>query len=161
MKRIFLLSGSNSGDCKANLASAAVSISETAGRIIQKSKIYKSEAWGYKSRNAFFNQCLELESDLSANEILEKLLEIETRMGRIRSSGGYADRLIDIDILFYGDDAIQSEKIIIPHPRLQLRKFALVTMNEIAGDFVHPVLKKKISDLLLECMDVSLVTEAG
>jgi len=155
MKRVFLLMGSNIGDSADMLRQASAHISGKAGRIIQKSAIYFSEPWGYESKNSYFNQCLEIETSLLPQVLLENLLEIERQMGRERNYMGYADREMDIDILLYGDEIINNANLIIPHPRLHLRKFALVPLNEIAEGIFHPVLNKKISDLLGDCTDAS------
>jgi 2-amino-4-hydroxy-6-hydroxymethyldihydropteridine diphosphokinase len=157
MKRVFLLTGSNLGNSISLMNSALVLIGEKIGRVVQKSHVYRSDSWGYESSLAFYNQCLELETDLSPHLILEKILGIESKMGRARTGNGYTDRKMDIDILFFGEKIINDEKLTIPHPLMHLRRFALVPLNEIAGEFMHPVLKKSISELLSECNDESLV----
>ena len=156
IKKIFLLTGSNLGDSVSNLEMAAKAISEEVGGIIRKSAIYKSESWGYESNRKFFNQCLEVESEFSAHEILDRILKIEKKMGRVRKGNNYSDRIIDIDILFFGGDIIEDAMLSIPHPRLHLRRFALFPMNEIAPNFIHPLIKKSIRILLDECGDIAM-----
>jgi 2-amino-4-hydroxy-6-hydroxymethyldihydropteridine diphosphokinase len=158
MNTVFLLTGSNLGDSIRHIYSAADSIDNTLGRVLKKSHIYRSESWGYKSSKVFYNQCIELETKFSPQAILEKVLKVEMDMGRVRIGKGYSDREIDIDILFFGEEIIEDEELYIPHPRMHLRRFALVPMAEIALDFIHPVLKKSISELLTICQDKSLVT---
>jgi 2-amino-4-hydroxy-6-hydroxymethyldihydropteridine diphosphokinase len=158
MNRVFLLTGSNLGDSFQVLKKAESTVADTLGKVIRISHVYCSESWGYESNSRFFNQCIELESEHRPQEILEKILKIENEMGRIRIANTYADRIIDIDILFYGSEIIDTENLIVPHPRIHLRKFALVPMEEIAGNFVHPVFKKTISELLEFCRDDSKVT---
>ncbi|MCB8994166.1 MAG: 2-amino-4-hydroxy-6-hydroxymethyldihydropteridine diphosphokinase [Bacteroidales bacterium] len=157
MKRVFLLTGSNLGDSRELLKEAITRISLLPLKIFQSSGIYQSKAWGYSSENYFFNQCIGLDTSLSSDILLKKLLEIEMEMGRIRGVEGYADRVIDIDILFYGSEIIHTTELVIPHPRLHLRRFALVPLKEIAPGFLHPELKKTISELLDSCPDGSIV----
>jgi 2-amino-4-hydroxy-6-hydroxymethyldihydropteridine diphosphokinase len=159
MKRVFLLTGSNLGDTISILKNAEVSLGNVFGHLVQKSQIYCSEAWGYESSRLFFNQCIAIETELSPHETLKKILEIETAMGRVRAAGKeYSDRVIDIDILFFGNKIIEDDLLIVPHPRMHLRKFALVPLNEIAGSIIHPVFKKSVFDLLQNCRDESHLT---
>ena len=157
MKRVFLLTGSNLGDRSSLMKRAEVAIGSIIGKVVQKSHIYKSESWGYKSSGFFYNQCLEIETDLDPHSILKEILNIETKLGRTRVKKDYSDRFIDIDILFYGDEIIRDEHLTIPHPRMHLRKFAMVPLNEIAGDFIHPVFQTTVSELLVRCKDDSEV----
>lgn len=121
--------------------------------------MYQSRAWGYESKNLYFNQALVLKTNHNPQNTLDLLLDIETTLGRTRNSAeGYADRPIDIDIMFFDDLTIQTEKLCIPHPRLHLRKFCLVPLNEIVSDLEHPVFKKNIHDLLGICPDPSELT---
>lgn len=160
MNRLFLLTGSNLGDCKYHLNNALDYISREIGKISNASDVYCSEAWGYKSSGKYYNQCLEIETKYNPFEILDIILGIESKMGRKREGLGYSDREIDIDILFFNSESINDSRLVVPHPRLHLRKFALIPMNEIAEDFIHPVLGKKISELLSLCGDETLVNRA-
>jgi 2-amino-4-hydroxy-6-hydroxymethyldihydropteridine diphosphokinase len=161
MKRVFLLTGSNLGESINLISMAAKHAGEKIGDVKQRSHVYSSESWGYHSADLYYNQCIEVKTESEPYEILEKILKIESEMGRIRSGKGYTDRVIDIDILFYGGEIINENELTIPHPRLHLRKFALVPMNEIAGDFIHPVFQKTIKELLDECEDKAVITMRG
>jgi 2-amino-4-hydroxy-6-hydroxymethyldihydropteridine diphosphokinase len=154
---IYLLTGTNLGNRMANLEQAKQSISEEIGTVIGSSSIYESEPWGFTSEHLFLNQVIVAESELNPQEVLVKIGKIETLMGRIRTGKGYSERVIDIDILFYGQDVINLPGLIIPHQHLQDRMFALLPMNEISPDFPHPVLSKTISRLMAECKDKLMV----
>lgn len=149
----YLLLGSNIGDSRLYLEQAVALISSKIGETVQASSLYTSEPWGFSSEQWFVNQVIEIETHLTPEELLQNLLLIEKKLGRERNNAQYASRTIDIDILFYENKIIQTELLIIPHPRLHLRKFVLLPLAEIAPDFVHPVLKKNIKTLLDECPD--------
>ena len=159
MSIAYLLSGSNLGDRAANLQSAMSLIREHAGNITVCSPVYESPSWGFEHPVPFLNQAIEIETSLSAESLLSTLHQIERKCGRKRSGDGYAARTLDIDILFYDDIIIDTADLSIPHPRLQLRRFALLPMSVIAPGLQHPVLGKSISELLHECPDDSIVTE--
>jgi 2-amino-4-hydroxy-6-hydroxymethyldihydropteridine diphosphokinase len=161
MNTVFLLTGSNLGESISLLNLAVKYIEKELGSIVKLSHIYRSESWGYKSISLYYNQCVEIETDFEPHVLLGKILEIEAKMGRVRKGMGYSDREIDIDILFYKQEIIEDGTLIIPHPRIHLRKFALIPMYEIAGDFIHPLLKKSISELLDICSDESIVSVAS
>ena len=152
MALAYLLLGSNMGQSKALLANAADRIQQLIGPIQVQSSIYKSDAWGIEDQDPFLNQVLLVETPLSASNLLQSLLKIEQQMGRIRSVK-WGARIIDIDILFYDNEQIQDDNLIIPHPALAERRFTLIPLNEIAPDFLHPVLNKTIVSLLLTCTD--------
>lgn len=152
MHEVFLLTGSNLGDRKYFL-DLALAETEAAGILTDVSGVYESIPWGYKSENSFLNQCIKLETNYSPHQLLKILKEAEQKAGRVNSDKFYADRCLDVDILFYGSEIIQEENLIIPHPRLHLRAFTLVPLAEIAPYFVHPVLQKKIVTLLEDCED--------
>jgi 2-amino-4-hydroxy-6-hydroxymethyldihydropteridine diphosphokinase len=94
-----------------------------------------------------------VESELKPDLILNKILTIEKDMGRLKKTDQYSDRYIDIDILFFDNMIINSKSLEIPHPRIQLRKFVLTPMLELTPDLIHPILKKSIRQLEMECVD--------
>lgn len=153
MIKLYLLLGGNLGDKSQVFKETTKLINEKVGKITRQSHIYETEPWGFESSDLFWNQVLELAVLISPQEVLNSTQQIEHQLGRTRAAQHYDSRIIDIDILFYGDQIISLENLTIPHPRIQDRKFALVPLNEIAPDLIHPVLQKSISQLLLECPD--------
>jgi 2-amino-4-hydroxy-6-hydroxymethyldihydropteridine diphosphokinase len=149
---IFLLLGSNLGDREANLDLAGHHIERLIGEIVKKSSLYKTVAWGKTDQPYFFNQVLEVRTLLSPEKLLQQILSIERSMGRARAER-WGERLIDIDILLYGDTILDSDTLHIPHPHMHNRRFTLVPLAEIAPGMIHPVFKKNITTLLEECPD--------
>ena len=119
-------------------------------QILQNSEIIETKPYGNVNQPDFLNCVTKIETELNPVELLKICTEIEKKLGRKRSLK-WAARTIDIDILFYGNKTFQSDELIIPHPEIQKRKFVLKSLNEICPDFVHPVLNKKISQIILEC----------
>ena len=152
--KIYLSIGGNLGDRKTYLKKAIKLLIKAVGHQVQASNIYETEAWGKTDQEPFLNQVLEMESYLSAFELLKTCLKIEAALGRSREER-WGSRSIDIDILFYGDEIIEEKHLQIPHPRLHQRNFVLIPLKEIAPDFLHPVLGKKI-DLLSKSSKDSL-----
>ena len=140
------------GDRKMNLVRARNLIGEKCGELENISSIYETAAWGKIDQPMFLNQCIQINTPLKPIPLLQQILEIEKHLGRTRHEK-YGPRIIDIDILFYNDEIYNDSLLTVPHPALQYRRFALKPMNEIAPDFVHPVLKKTIAKLLEECPD--------
>lgn len=157
MVKGYLLLGSNLGDRETNLQKGLELISNDKCTILQTSSIYESEPWGYTDPNPYYNLVAEFETSLLPEQLLENCLRAENRLGRTRNSKEFEAREIDIDILFYGNTILNTEKLTVPHPRIQLRKFVLVPLAELCPDFVHPVLAKTMVQLLLECSDKSWV----
>lgn len=157
MNKAYLLTGGNMGNREKNLARAKNLIGELAGKVTRASALYETAAWGKTDQPSFFNQALELETALSPKELLPVLLAIEKQLGRQRDEK-YGPRIIDIDILLYGDQICNDPQLRIPHPELQNRRFALTPLAEIGPGLVHPVFKKSITELLAICTDTLEVT---
>jgi 2-amino-4-hydroxy-6-hydroxymethyldihydropteridine diphosphokinase len=128
------------------------------GSFYIQSSTFRSGAWGYKSENKFLNQLVIFKTDLSARDILKICLDTEIKLGRERNAlSGYSDRVIDIDILYIDDLVLNDDQLIIPHPRLQDRLFALVPLCEVIPEFIHPVLQKSNKSLLSLCPDNTII----
>jgi 2-amino-4-hydroxy-6-hydroxymethyldihydropteridine diphosphokinase len=157
MENVFLLLGVNLGDRIQQLARARTSISQHIGPIVEGSQLYETDAWGKEDQPRFLNQVVKVNTTKSARRVLELIQEIETALGRVREVRWDA-RLIDIDILFYGKAIIDERDLQIPHPLLPQRRFALVPMNEIAPEWMHPVLNQQIAEILEQTDDRLEVT---
>jgi len=143
---IYLALGTNLGDREVNLQKAIDALAPKV-RLVRKSSIYATPPWGYADQPEFLNQVIEVDTPLRPLPLLHLLKSIEAEMGR-EETFRYGPRLIDLDILFYGQEIVEGELLTIPHPRLQERAFVLMPLAEIAPNFVHPVLNKTIRELL-------------
>ena len=152
MSKVYLSIGSNKGNRSILINKAIDEIEKKVGIIISRSSIYQTKSWGFDS-NDFYNLCLLIDTDIEPKSLLINLKKIEKSMGREDIDGSYSDRFIDIDILFYDNITTDSEDLKIPHPKIEIRKFVLVPMLEIADDYVHPILNKTIKELDNECSD--------
>lgn len=151
MALVYLGLGSNLGDKEANLLQAIEQIKKQIGPIVARSVFFVSEPWGFDSENSFLNACVAAETAKIPLECLSLLKDIEKALGRPeKASGGYKDRVIDLDILFYDNLVVDDATLCIPHPLLHKRNFVLEPLAEIAPDLVHPVFGKTIKKLLLE-----------
>ncbi|HXN06584.1 MAG TPA: 2-amino-4-hydroxy-6-hydroxymethyldihydropteridine diphosphokinase [Nitrospiria bacterium] len=146
---VFIGLGSNLGDREAYIDFGVREIGKIAGEtsILELSSLYETEPVSETHQPLFLNAVLKAETGLSPEKFLEALLRIEKESGRL-GTGQEEPRTLDLDLLFYGDRILQKEKMIVPHPRLHLRKFVLAPLSEIAPDWEHPVFKKSIKDLL-------------
>jgi 2-amino-4-hydroxy-6-hydroxymethyldihydropteridine diphosphokinase len=153
-----ILLGTNLGDKLSMLESAKKSIQNKIGDITKSSSIYETAAWGNTNQPSFLNCIVQVFTDFSPQILLEKLLNIEAEMGRIRLEK-WAPRTIDLDILYYNNEVISNENLIIPHPQIQNRRFTLLPLFEILPDFIHPVLGISNLDLLSICEDSSEVVK--
>jgi 2-amino-4-hydroxy-6-hydroxymethyldihydropteridine diphosphokinase len=148
----YLLIGGNQGDRLARLAAARDLIAAAGGDIGLASSIYETAAWGKTDQPAFLNQALKVATSRDARAWLLTLLDIEEKMGRLRLEK-YGPRIIDIDILFFNNSIIRDPGLIIPHPEIRNRRFALTPLEEIAPLLIHPVFQKTVRELLAECTD--------
>jgi 2-amino-4-hydroxy-6-hydroxymethyldihydropteridine diphosphokinase len=156
MNNIFLLIGSNLGDRKLFLKQAIKHIEDDIAPLVKASSVYETQSWGKTDAPDYLNQVLMLQTLLPAQVVLEKILAIENLLGRKREEK-WGSRIIDIDILFYGDAIIKEPNLQVPHPELHKRRFTLEPLAEIAADFVHPVLNKNILQLKNELKDNLIV----
>ena len=151
--------GSNMGDKKGTCLKA-LDLLGRAGRVKKVSSFYCTEPVGYREQEDFVNAVAELETDISPEALLAECHSIEDALGRSRELR-WGPRTINLDILLYGDRVISEPTIIIPHPRLAIRRFVLVPLCEIAPQAVHPVFKKTVGHLLHELKDPHKVARCG
>jgi 2-amino-4-hydroxy-6-hydroxymethyldihydropteridine diphosphokinase len=157
MNRVYIQLGSNLGNREGYLKQSQVMLIDEIGLIIKKSSIYESSPWGVENQSSFLNQVLLLETDVNPFDLLDIILNIEKEMGRVRIEK-WGERIIDIDILFYNDEIIETNNLCIPHPYISKRRFVLSPLDEIAKNYIHPLLQKTINELLLECLDEEKVS---
>jgi 2-amino-4-hydroxy-6-hydroxymethyldihydropteridine diphosphokinase len=152
MPKLYLLLGGNLGDRIGYLSQARELIASRIGPITQESGLYETAAWGKKDQPAFLNQVLELQTTLTPEQVLQGINQLEHELGRVRQEH-WGARVIDIDILFYDDLVLQTQRLTIPHPQLHLRRFTLLPLAEIAPNLLHPVLGIGVHELLKNCPD--------
>lgn len=150
---VFIALGSNLGDRAENLKKAIREIELKLGAMIKQSSVYETKPWGKTNQPDFFNQVVLVHSNKSPEECLLSLLNIEKQMGRKREEK-WGARIIDLDLLYVNGTIIQTEKLVLPHPGIALRRFVLVPLVEIAPDFIHPISQKKQRQLLNECPEL-------
>ena len=150
MTRSYILFGSNQGDKQALLEQACLLINNRCGLLSERSSAYTTEPWGFEAEEWFLNELLVVDTELEPDDLMDELLKIEAELGRVRHPEvrGYCSRTVDLDILYYGDKIIKTDKVAIPHPRLHLRKFALMPLCEVVPDFLHPVFNLSQTQLL-------------
>jgi 2-amino-4-hydroxy-6-hydroxymethyldihydropteridine diphosphokinase len=160
MEISYILTGGNLGKRQENLEKAAAFIEDRCGKILRRSGLYETAAWGIATQPDFLNQVLELETKLSPHELLNSLLEIEQEMGRIRGEK-FGPRTIDLDILLFGSHIMQTPLLEIPHPRIAERRFVLEPLAELIGDRSYPGTGMRIQEMLRQCPDPLAVRKMG
>jgi len=156
MQEVLLLLGSNLGDRQLFLQRAIAQIETDIAPLVKASAVYETQSWGKTDAPDYLNQVVLLRTDLKPQQVLEKILDIERKLGRKREEK-WGSRTIDIDILFYGGEIIDDPGLHIPHPELHKRLFTLEPLDEIVPDLMHPLLNKKISQLKTELSDNLIV----
>lgn len=155
MNKAYISLGSNEGQRLKNIQEAVVQIQKKIGTLTDLSSLYRTPSWGFDGPE-FLNTCIEVQTPLNPGNVLDQLLKIELKLGRVRTEQpGYISRNIDLDLLFYEDLIIEREELTLPHPRLELRNFILIPMCEMAPSFVHPRLEKSMEELSNTCKDNS------
>lgn len=140
--------GTNLGNKRRNLITAAALVAERVGDILALSDFYETEPWGYDSENKFLNAAIKIRTDHDPHSLLEITQAIEKELGRTKKSEGfYQDRIVDIDILLYDDIVLEMADLQIPHPLMTKRKFVMDPLSEIAPSLLHPTLKVCMKDL--------------
>ncbi len=154
---IYLILGTNLGARLQNLAAAKLEINRLVGTIKNESSLYETAPWGVHDQPNYLNQVIEIKTKMPPHQLLTELLSIEKNLGRTRELKWEA-RIVDIDVLFYNDEVMNTNQLQIPHPRLHERNFTLIPLVEIARNFIHPVFKKSILTLLDESPDTLSVS---
>lgn len=155
----YLLLGGNLGEREANLQQAVQLLGDEIGTLEAVSSIYETAAWGKTDQPSFLNQAIAIKTSLSALQVLEKALIIEQILGRVRKDK-WGERLIDIDLILFGDEIIDvPNKLQVPHPHMQDRKFVMVPLAEIAPDMIHPKFGKTMLYLMENITDKLEVTK--
>lgn len=157
-KRLYLSLGTNLGNKRENLTRAIELLSLALGKCIAVSQFIETAPWGFDSENSFLNCVAAFETALAPMQLLDMTESIERGLGRTQKSnnGHYRDRIIDIDILLYGDNIIVNDRLTIPHPLMHKRDFVLEPLAEIAPETQHPVLHKSIKQLMEENKEQTL-----
>jgi 2-amino-4-hydroxy-6-hydroxymethyldihydropteridine diphosphokinase len=140
--------GSNLGNGKENILKALDLLEKRGIEKLAVSSFYETEPEGFKSVNRFTNAAAIVKTSLGAEDLIKVFLSVENELGRTRNISAYEDRIVDLDLLLYEDFIVETDFAIVPHPRMHLRRFVLEPLSEIAPDWVHPVLKSKITDIL-------------
>ena len=157
-RQIYLCIGGNLGEREANLEEAIGFIDINIGDVLGLSSVYESEPWGMTDVPNFLNQVVHIQCELSNEVLVKEIAELEEFFGRERSTGGYVSREMDVDVLFIDMEIVDTETLIVPHPRMTERRFVLEPLTEIAPDLMHPQLKQSVTEILKGCADKGKVT---
>ena len=153
--QVILSLGSNQGNRLENIERCIVLLHQEIGTVIKVSKLYETPSWGFES-DFFYNCALILHTHKNAQQVLEEVLALEKKLGRVRqNTEGYQARLIDIDVITFDEEIISSEKLQVPHPEMHNRLFVLIPMRDLNLDWRHPILQKYLHELLLLSEDKS------
>jgi 2-amino-4-hydroxy-6-hydroxymethyldihydropteridine diphosphokinase len=150
--KVVLSLGGNIGDVKETFIDSIKLLEESVGQVLKVSSLYSTKAWGVENQPDFLNQVLVLKSELEPQEILDKCMDIEVELGRVRKQKWY-ERTIDIDILFYNSEIIETPNLVIPHKYIHERNFVLFPIVDVIPSFIHPLLGKSMEELKNECKD--------
>jgi deoxyguanosine kinase len=153
--------GSNLGDRLEYLQKALAALGEVFGKPLLISSVYETQGWGVKDHPSYLNAIVCFQTLMPPEDLLSRILAIETKYGRIRKKNKIKPRTIDIDILFYDNLVLKKDNLTIPHPLIKYRKFVLLPLSEIMGDFIHPEYGQSIKELLDACEDVSGVNKTA
>jgi 2-amino-4-hydroxy-6-hydroxymethyldihydropteridine diphosphokinase len=147
MNKVYLAFGSNIGESMKTIEMAFALLEQNQMKITKRSSIYETEPYGYKDQPNFVNGAVEIETELCCREVLKSILDIELKLGRVRTIH-WGPRVIDLDIILYNNEIYCEEDLIVPHPDMQNRDFVLKPMNDLCPDFIHPILKKSMKEML-------------
>ena len=152
---VFLSLGSNLGNSDEILRNAIVEIEDCLECNVVVSPIYTSEPWGFESENMFLNCCIRVETEIDAFDLLKTLQVIEKKFLREKSPNSvqYEDRTLDIDIIYFGDELINTESLVVPHPKMYDRNFVVLPLNDISPFWLDPDLKLTVGQLVVRCSD--------
>ncbi|MBY0487889.1 MAG: 2-amino-4-hydroxy-6-hydroxymethyldihydropteridine diphosphokinase [Flavobacteriaceae bacterium] len=151
--QVILSLGSNQGNRLENIEQCIDLLHKEVGTIVKVSSLYESDSWGFES-DSFYNCAVLVHTHKNSQKILKSILKAEKNLGRIRNeSGKYQARIIDIDIIAFDDEIVESDLLQVPHKFLHERLFVLLPMKEIVSDWMHPIFQKSISDLISNCDD--------
>ncbi len=159
--QLFLCLGGNLGNKFEIFSETKNMIEKRVGPVIHTSLIYASPSWGFEANGEFWNQVFLVATTCSPHAVLGKIKKIEDHFGRVRIPGQYLSRKMDIDLLFYDNRVIETQKLTIPHPLIAVRRFVLLPLAEIAPELIHPVNGKTVAEMLHECPDPLQVSPAG
>lgn len=154
-KKVYLSLGSNLGNRIENLEKAYEQIETHISPILEKSAFYRTPPWGFESGEDFVNSVVGFETALDASALLNEIRKIESELGRKRAAGkGYQDRIIDLDIIDYNGEVIETKDLIVPHKHMHERNFVIYPLEEVAPKWRHPLIQKEIGELKEEVPNI-------